>query len=97
MEKYKIWKRFVEKYKIYGTLSKTIHCLNALCEARMVQECTEAQTGVVQDGLSDELRQLCYKSQGKGQYGLPLQFQVMNCVRLLYRQRQEPSGLRLSG
>ena len=33
------------KYKSYGTLSETTH------EAGVVQQCTEAQAGVVQDGL----------------------------------------------
>ena len=43
--------RSVEKYKNYGTLSKTTHFLSVFCEAGVVQQCTEAQAGVVQNGL----------------------------------------------
>ena len=49
---HKIWKRSVEIYKSYGTLSKTTHFLTEFCEAGVVQQCTEAQAGVVQDGLT---------------------------------------------
>ena len=48
---HKIWKKSVGKYKSCGTLSKTTHFLHVLCEGGVVQLCTEAQTGVVQDGL----------------------------------------------
>ena len=49
---HKIWKRSVEKYKSYGTLSKTTHFLSEFCEVGVVQQCTEAQAGVVQDELT---------------------------------------------
>ena len=42
----------MEKYKNYGTLGKTTHFLSVFCEAGVVQQCTEAQAGVVQDGLT---------------------------------------------
>ena len=48
---HKIWKRSVEKYKSYGTLSKTTQFLRVFCETGVVQQCPEAQAGVVQDGL----------------------------------------------
>ena len=48
---HKIWKSSVEKYKSYGTLSKTTHFLSVFCEASVVQQCTEAQAGLVHDGL----------------------------------------------
>ena len=48
---HKIWKRSVEKYKSYGTLSKTTHFLSVFCEASVVQQCTETQAGLVLDGL----------------------------------------------
>ena len=38
----------MEKYKSYGTLSKTTHFLSVFFEADVVQQCTEAQIGVVQ-------------------------------------------------
>ena len=41
---HKIWKRSVEKYKRYGTLSKITHFLSVFCEAGMVQQCTEAES-----------------------------------------------------
>ena len=44
---HKIWKSSKEKYKSYGTLNKTT------CEVGVVQQCTEAQAGLVQDGLMD--------------------------------------------
>ena len=47
MHTHKIWKRSVEKYKCYGALSKTTHFLSVTCEAGVVQQCTEAQAGVV--------------------------------------------------
>ena len=37
------WKRSVDKYKSYGTLSKTTHFLSVFCEVGVVQQCTEAQ------------------------------------------------------
>ena len=43
-----IWKRSLGKYKSYGTWRKTTH------EAGVVQQCTEAQAGVVRDGLKEE-------------------------------------------
>ena len=43
----------MEKYKSFGTLSETTHFLSVFCEAGVVQQCTEAQTGVVQGGLTD--------------------------------------------
>ena len=46
-----IWKRSVEKYKSYGTLSKTTHFLSVFCEAGVVQQCTEAEAGMVQEAL----------------------------------------------
>ena len=49
---HKIWKRSVEKYKSYVTLSMTTHFLSAFCEASVVQQCTEAQAGMVQEGLT---------------------------------------------
>ena len=52
---HKIWKRSVEKYRTYVTLSKTTHFLSVFCEAGMVQQYMEAQTGVVQDGLRTAL------------------------------------------
>ena len=42
----------MEKYKSYGTLSKTTHFLSVFCEAGVAQQCTEAQASVVQDELS---------------------------------------------
>ena len=45
-----MWKRSAGKYKSYGTLSKTTRFLSVFCEADVVQQCTEAQAGVVQDG-----------------------------------------------
>ena len=45
----RIWKRSVEKHKSHGTLSKTAHFLSVFCEVSVVQQCTEAQAGVVQD------------------------------------------------
>ena len=50
----------MEKYKSYGTLSKTTHFLSVFCEAGVVQQCTEAgvvqqcteaEAGVVQEAL----------------------------------------------
>ena len=41
----------MEKYKKYGILSKTTHFLSVFCEAGVVQQRTEAQAGMVQDGL----------------------------------------------
>ena len=41
----------MEKYKSYGTLSKTTHFLGVFCEAGVVQQSTEAQAGMVQDEL----------------------------------------------
>ena len=49
---HKLQKRPVEKYKSYGTLSKTTHFLSVFCEAGVAQQCTEAQASVVQDELS---------------------------------------------
>ena len=43
---HKIWKRSAEKYKSYGTLSKTTR------EACVVRQCTEAQAGMVQGRLN---------------------------------------------
>ena len=48
---HKIWKSSVEKYKSCETLSKTLHFLCVFCEAGVVQQCTKAQLGVVQEGL----------------------------------------------
>ena len=56
------WKRSVEKYKSYGTLSKSIHFLSVFCEADVVQQCTEAQTGLVQDGLKLPIKQTSSES-----------------------------------
>ena len=42
----------MEKYKSYGTLSKTTHFLSVFCEVDVVQQCTEAQAGMVLDGLN---------------------------------------------
>ena len=42
----------MEKYKSYGTSSQTTHFLGVFCGASEVQRCTEAQAGVVQDGLT---------------------------------------------
>ena len=42
----------MEKYKSYGTLSKTTHFLSLFCEAGVVQQSTEAQAGLVKDGLN---------------------------------------------
>ena len=50
MHAHKLWKRSVEKYKSYGTLSKTTQFLSVFCEAGVVGQCTEAQAGMVQDG-----------------------------------------------
>ena len=47
---HKIWKRSVEKYKRYETLSKTTHFLSAFSEASGVQQWTETEAGLVQDG-----------------------------------------------
>ena len=41
----------MDKYKSYGTLSKTIHFLSVFCEVDVVQQCTVVQAGMVQDGL----------------------------------------------
>ena len=49
--------RSVEKYKNYGTLSKTTHFLSVFCEAGVVQQCTEAQAGVVQDGFIFDVKE----------------------------------------
>ena len=49
---HKIWKRSEEKYKSYGTLSKTTHFHNVFCEVGVVQQCTEAQADKVQDGFN---------------------------------------------
>ena len=46
-----MWKRSVEKYESYGTSSKTTHFLSVFCEVDVVQQCTEAQAGVVQNGF----------------------------------------------
>ena len=51
----KFWKRSVDKYKSYGTLSKTTHFLSVFCKADAVQQCTEAKAGMVQDGLKETL------------------------------------------
>ena len=48
----KIWKRSGEKYKSYGILSKTTHFLSMFSEVGVVQQCTEAQAGAVQEGLT---------------------------------------------
>ena len=42
----------MEKYKSYGTLSETTHFLSVFCGAGVVQQCTEAQAGVDQDGFN---------------------------------------------
>ena len=47
---HKIWKRSVKKYKSYGILSETTHFLSVFCEAGVVQQCTETQASLVQDG-----------------------------------------------
>ena len=39
--------RDLEKYKRYGTLSKTTHFQRLFCEAGVVWQCTEAQAGMV--------------------------------------------------
>ena len=49
---HKIWRRSVGKYESYETFSKTVHFLSVFCEMDVVQQCTEAQAGMVQDGLS---------------------------------------------
>ena len=49
---HKIWKRSVEKYESCGTLSTTTHFVSAFCEAGVVQQCPEAQAGMVQDGIN---------------------------------------------
>ena len=41
----------MEKYKSYGPLSETTHFPSVFCEVGVVQQCTEAQAGVVQDVL----------------------------------------------
>ena len=46
-----IWKSSVVKYKSDGTLSKTNHFHHVFCETGVVQQYTEAQAGMVQDGL----------------------------------------------
>ena len=40
---HKIWKRSVEKYKCYGSLSTTIHFPSMFCEVGVVEQCTEEQ------------------------------------------------------
>ena len=35
-----------------GTMSTTTHFLSVFCEEGVIQQCTEAQAGVVQDGLT---------------------------------------------
>ena len=57
---YNIWKRSVEKYKSYGTLSKTTHFLSMVCEAGVVQQCTDTQAGIVQDGLKPLFLKTCH-------------------------------------
>ena len=52
---HKIWQRSVEKYKRHGTLSTTTHVLHMFCEKGVAQQCTEAQVGVVQDGLRQKM------------------------------------------
>ena len=54
LHKHKMWKRSVEKYKSCGTLSNATHFLSVFCEACVVQQCTEAQAGVVQDGFRNQ-------------------------------------------
>ena len=48
---HKNWKISVEKYRRYGTLSKTTHFLSVFREVDVAQQGTEVQAGVVQDGL----------------------------------------------
>ena len=50
---HKIWKRSVEKYRSYGTLSNSLRFLSLFCKAGVVQLSTEAQAVMVQDGLRD--------------------------------------------
>ena len=41
----------MKRYTSYGRLSKTTNFLSVSCEAGVIQQRTEAQAGVVQDGL----------------------------------------------
>ena len=50
---HKIWNRSEEKYKSY--VSKTSHFLVVFCETGMVLQCTEAQAGMVQGWIKDEV------------------------------------------
>ena len=50
----------MEKYKSYGTFSKTTHFLTVFCEAGVVQQCAEAQAGIVQDGLRQTLKHVAF-------------------------------------
>ena len=42
----------MEKYKSSGTLNKITHFHSVFCEVGVVQQCTLAQAGVVQVGLT---------------------------------------------
>ena len=50
-----IWKSSSEKYISYTTSNKTTHFRSVLCEAGVVQQCTEEQAGLVQDRLQVSL------------------------------------------
>ena len=41
----------MEKYKSYGTLSKTTNFSSVFCGVGVFQQCTEAQAGVVKEEL----------------------------------------------
>ena len=63
---HKIWKRSVEKYQSYWTLSKTTHFLSVICEVHVVQQCTEAQAGMVPEGLKTTSKIIQKESQKRG-------------------------------
>ena len=78
----KICKRSVEKYRScgsYGTLSKGTHFLCVFCEVGVVQQRTETQAGMVQDGLNSEQ----YESRSKEITCLPEQRTVWVCQPFL--------------
>ena len=51
---------YQKKYKSFGTLSKTTHFPSVVCEADVVQQCTEAQAGMVRNGLTP----FCFDTEG---------------------------------
>ena len=76
---HKIWKRPVEIYVSYRTLSKTTHFLSVFCEECVVQQCTEPHAGVVQYGLMyvATIQHLNFRGQ-ETKTGKNFQFKLIN-------------------